>query len=78
VAFGEPLPLIQEQIPLRGHAIEARICAETPDNNFLPATGTLSVYNKPSCTSFSVSDVRIDDGVRPGDAISPFYDSMIA
>jgi 3-methylcrotonyl-CoA carboxylase alpha subunit len=78
VAAGEPLPLTQEQVPLRGHAIEARICAENPDNNFLPATGTLSVYNKPACTSFSLGHVRIDDGVRPGDAISPFYDSMIA
>ena len=78
VAAGQPLPLSQEQIPLIGHAIEARICAENPDNNFLPATGTLAVYNRPACTSFTVGEVRIDDGVRPGDAISPFYDSMVA
>jgi 3-methylcrotonyl-CoA carboxylase alpha subunit len=78
VASGEPLPLGQEQIPLHGHAIEARICAETPDKQFLPATGALQVYGKPACTSFEVGTVRIDDGVREGDAISPFYDSMVA
>jgi 3-methylcrotonyl-CoA carboxylase alpha subunit len=78
VASGEPLPLSQEQIPMRGHAIEARICAETPDKQFLPATGTLLVYGKPACTSFELGTVRIDDGVREGDAISPFYDSMVA
>ncbi len=78
VAAGQPLPLSQDQIPMRGHAIEARICAENPDKQFLPATGTLQVYAKPQCTSFTVGDVRVDDGVREGDAISPFYDSMIA
>ncbi|KWT91710.1 MULTISPECIES: acetyl/propionyl/methylcrotonyl-CoA carboxylase subunit alpha [unclassified Variovorax] len=78
VASGEPLPLKQEQLQINGHAIEARICAENPDNNFLPATGTLRVYRKPSATAFQRSRVRIDDGVREGDAISPFYDSMIA
>ena len=77
VAAGQPLPLSQEQIPMNGHAIEARICAENPDKQFLPATGTLQVYAKPHCSSFAVGDVRIDDGVREGDAISPFYDSMI-
>ncbi|MFD0669466.1 acetyl/propionyl/methylcrotonyl-CoA carboxylase subunit alpha [Ramlibacter sp. MAHUQ-53] len=78
VASGEPLPLKQEQLRITGHAIEARICAENPDNNFLPATGTLAVYRKPACTSFERSPVRVDDGVREGDAISPFYDSMVA
>ncbi len=78
VASGEALPLKQDQLRIHGHAIEARICAENPDNNFLPATGTLNVYRKPACTSFERSDVRVDDGVREGDAISPFYDSMIA
>jgi 3-methylcrotonyl-CoA carboxylase alpha subunit len=79
VAAGEPLPLKQEQLQINGHAIEARICAENPDNNFLPATGTLRVYRKPpQHTAFQRSRVRIDDGVREGDAISPFYDSMIA
>jgi 3-methylcrotonyl-CoA carboxylase alpha subunit len=78
VASGEKLPLAQSQLKINGHAIEARICAENPDNNFLPATGTLNVYRKPAHTAFERSDLRIDDGVRQGDAISPFYDSMIA
>jgi 3-methylcrotonyl-CoA carboxylase alpha subunit len=85
VASGEPLPLRQDQLRIQGHAIEARICAENPDNNFLPATGTLQVYRKPQASSFertNMSDtgvaVRIDDGVREGDTISPFYDSMVA
>jgi 3-methylcrotonyl-CoA carboxylase alpha subunit len=78
VASGEPLPLAQDQLKITGHAIEARICAENPDNNFLPATGTLDVYRKPACSNFAVSPVRFDDGVRQGDSISPFYDSMVA
>ncbi|RYZ09930.1 MAG: acetyl/propionyl/methylcrotonyl-CoA carboxylase subunit alpha [Comamonadaceae bacterium] len=78
VAAGEPLPLKQEDLRIDGHAIEARICAENPDNNFLPATGTLHVYRKPQATAFARGTVRVDDGVREGDAISPFYDSMIA
>lgn len=77
VASGEPLPKTQAKLAITGHAIEARICAENPDNNFLPATGTLSVYRKPAHTAFAVSDVRIDDGVREHDVISPYYDSMI-
>ncbi len=78
VASGQPLPKRQDDLRIIGHAIEARICAENPDNNFLPATGRLNVYRKPVCTSFERSQVRVDDGVREGDAISPFYDSMIA
>ena len=78
VASGEPLPLQQSEIRMTGHAIEARICAENPDNNFLPATGTLQVYRKPQATSFERGTTRIDDGVREGDTISPFYDSMVA
>jgi 3-methylcrotonyl-CoA carboxylase alpha subunit len=77
--------LRQDQLRIQGHAIEARICAENPDNHFLPATGTLQVYRKPQASSFeraNMSDtgvaVRIDDGVREGDTISPFYDSMVA
>ncbi|HVE52796.1 MAG TPA: biotin carboxylase N-terminal domain-containing protein, partial [Ramlibacter sp.] len=78
VASGEPLPLRQDELRMHGHAIEARICAENPDNNFLPATGTLRVYRKPPAGAFERAAVRVDDGVREGDPISPFYDSMIA
>jgi len=91
VASGEPLPLTQDQLTITGHAIEARICAENPDNNFLPATGTLEVYRKPAHVSFQppvnapdgsrgrdARAVRFDDGVREGDLISPYYDSMVA
>ncbi len=84
VASGETLPLRQDQLRINGHAIEARICAENPDNNFLPATGTLQVYGLPDCVTFERADapggprVRVDSGVRQGDAISPFYDSMVA
>ena len=78
VAAGKPLPKKQDELNINGHAIEARICAENPDNGFLPATGTLFTYQKPEHSTFNVADVRIDDGVREGDVISPFYDSMIA
>jgi 3-methylcrotonyl-CoA carboxylase alpha subunit len=80
VACGEPLPLAQGDLKITGHAIEARICAENPDNNFLPATGTLHVYGLPPCVTFERCNggVRVDSGVREGDTISPFYDSMVA
>ena len=78
IASGEPLPLTQAQVTVHGHAIEARICAETPDNDFLPAIGKLQVMGSPSASHFTVSPVRLDSGVREGDSISPYYDSMIA
>ena len=78
VASGEPLPCTQDELRITGHAIEARICAENPDNHFLPATGTLHVYGLPECITFERGAVRVDSGVRQGDAISPFYDSMVA
>jgi 3-methylcrotonyl-CoA carboxylase alpha subunit len=78
VACGEPLPLRQDALRITGHAIEARICAENPDNDFLPSTGTLQVYGLPDCTAFERGVVRVDSGVREGDTISPFYDSMVA
>jgi 3-methylcrotonyl-CoA carboxylase alpha subunit len=81
VAAGDALPLTQAQINergIQGHAIEARICAETPDNNFLPATGTLHVYRHGAHVAFERSGIRVDSGVREGDTISPFYDSMVA
>jgi 3-methylcrotonyl-CoA carboxylase alpha subunit len=78
VACGETLPLKQEALKIKGHAIEARICAESPDNHFLPSTGTLQIYALPDCTQFERGSVRVDSGVHQGDAISPYYDSMIA
>jgi 3-methylcrotonyl-CoA carboxylase alpha subunit len=83
VAAGQPLPATQAELSMRGHAIEARICAENPDANFLPATGTMHVARWPEHVSFVRSDEqaflpRIDRGFDEGDAISPHYDSMIA
>ncbi len=89
VASGEPLPLQQHELRIHGHAIEARICAENPDAQFLPATGRLDVYRTPEgAVSFerglgheggaSNAPVRVDAGVREGDTISPYYDPMIA
>ncbi|QMT39483.1 acetyl/propionyl/methylcrotonyl-CoA carboxylase subunit alpha [Neisseria shayeganii] len=78
VAAGEKLPKTQDELSITGHAIEARICAENPDNQFLPATGTLVTYRKPEHEAFQVASVRVDDGVREGDTISQYYDSMIA
>ncbi len=80
VAAGQRLPLAQEQLTMRGHALEARICAENPDNGFLPATGPLAVARWPAHGRFERSDAlpRIDRGFDEGDTISPHYDSMIA
>ena len=55
VAAGGTLPAQQSELRIHGHAIEARICAENPDNNFLPATGTLRIYRKPQATAFQRS-----------------------
>jgi 3-methylcrotonyl-CoA carboxylase alpha subunit len=80
VAAGELLPITQQKdLRRHGHAIEARICAENPDANFLPSTGTLAVYRTPpGAKTFELDSLRIDSGVREGDAITPFYDPMIA
>jgi 3-methylcrotonyl-CoA carboxylase alpha subunit len=71
VAAGEPLPARQEDLSITGHAFEARLYAEDVPAGFLPATGRLGHLSFPA-------DARIDTGVRPGDAISPWYDPMIA
>ncbi len=80
VASGEPLPATQAQLAIRGHAIEARICAENPSANFLPATGRLAVARWPAHVAFERSDEapRVDTGFGEGDTISPHYDSLIA
>ena len=77
VAAGEPLPLAQAAIRLDGHAFEARIYAEDAARGFLPATGTLHHLVFPAHAPEG-ADMRIETGVRQGDAISPFYDPMIA
>ncbi|MEN5265248.1 acetyl/propionyl/methylcrotonyl-CoA carboxylase subunit alpha [Stenotrophomonas sp. TWI587] len=74
VASGEPLPLQQDQLQIRGHALEARLYAEDADRGFLPSTGTLRHLRLPANTAH----VRVDAGVEQGDAITPFYDPMIA
>jgi 3-methylcrotonyl-CoA carboxylase alpha subunit len=74
VAAGEPLPQRQDQLHITGHAIEARVYAEDPARDFLPSIGTLVHLRQPVETA----DVRVDTGVRQGDAITPNYDPMIA
>ena len=74
VAFGEALPLTQDQITLKGHAIEARIYAENPDKNFMPSVGRISAWRMAS----DIGGLRIDAGYRAGDTVSPNYDAMLA
>jgi 3-methylcrotonyl-CoA carboxylase alpha subunit len=74
VAAGEPLPLQQSQLQLNGHAFEARIYAEDPENGFLPATGRIRYYQPPP----ENDHVRVDSGVLQGDEVSVHYDPMIA
>jgi acetyl-CoA/propionyl-CoA carboxylase, biotin carboxylase, biotin carboxyl carrier protein len=73
VAAGEPLSFSQEDVVLRGHAIECRINAEDAGRNFAPAPGRIGVYREPSGPG-----VRVDSGVTSGGEISPSYDPMIA
>ncbi|HXG99094.1 MAG TPA: acetyl/propionyl/methylcrotonyl-CoA carboxylase subunit alpha [Sphingomicrobium sp.] len=79
VASGEPLPKRQDELSIDGHAIEARLYAEDPAKGFLPSVGRLEHFDvpgprhEPDCVSF-----RLETGVEEGDAISPFYDPMIA
>jgi 3-methylcrotonyl-CoA carboxylase alpha subunit len=71
VAAGEKLPLAQKDVRFDGHAIEARVYAEDPDNGFLPSTGTVVGLVLPD-------DVRVDSGIEAGGEVTPFYDPMIA
>ena len=71
VAAGEALPWQQSDIRPRGHAIEARLYAEDPEQGFLPSTGVLERFVMPE-------EVRVDSGVRQGDAVTEFYDPMLA
>ena len=71
VAMGEPLPATQDQISCRGHAIEARLYAEDPNKNFLPAPGKVHKF-------YTSSNARTDSGIVSGQEITPFYDPMVA
>jgi 3-methylcrotonyl-CoA carboxylase alpha subunit len=72
IAAGEGLPFAQADVTCRGHAVEARICAEDPANNFLPCTGELAYVRFPD------SGVRVETGVESGSVVTPYYDSMLA
>ncbi len=74
IAEGKPLPKQQNELTLTGHAFEARIYAEDPNNEFLPSTGTLCLLRTPKENDV----VRVDTGVVEGDEVSVFYDPMIA
>jgi propionyl-CoA carboxylase alpha chain len=73
IAYGEPLSLRQEDIRFRGHAMEARVCAEDPEKNFLPATGMITRYAEPRGRN-----VRVDSGVEAGSLVSVYYDSLLS
>lgn len=74
VAFGEKLPLQQDQLCLHGHAIEARVYAENPQKNFMPSVGRIKTWQMPPETD----GLRLDLGYRAGDTVSPYYDAMLA
>ena len=73
IAEGHPLPWKQEEVHMQGHAIECRICAENPIEQFLPATGTVRVW-RPASGAY----VRVDEGVRSGQRVTTEYDPLIA
>jgi acetyl-CoA/propionyl-CoA carboxylase, biotin carboxylase, biotin carboxyl carrier protein len=72
IASGRQLRFTQDDVSLRGHSIEVRVCAEDPANGFLPATGTILAYREPSGAG-----VRVDGGVRHGSIVTPYYDSLL-
>jgi geranyl-CoA carboxylase alpha subunit len=71
IARGEPLPLRQDAVALRGHAIEVRLCAESPADDFLPGSGPVLDWHVPA-------GIRCDHALAPGAAVTPWYDSMVA
>ncbi|HEX5194438.1 MAG TPA: biotin carboxylase N-terminal domain-containing protein [Solirubrobacteraceae bacterium] len=73
VAAGEPLPLTQDDVRLRGHAIEARITAEDPARGFLPTAGRVLAYDRPDAAT-----ARVDDGIDVGSVVDTAYDSLLA
>jgi 3-methylcrotonyl-CoA carboxylase alpha subunit len=75
VAFGEPLPMRQDDIRLNGHAVEARVYAEDPARGFMPAVGRITGWNPPAPEDRTL---RIDTGFGAGDTVTPYYDAMLA
>jgi 3-methylcrotonyl-CoA carboxylase alpha subunit len=73
IAAGDVLPIQQADVPLLGHAVEARLYAEDPDRDFLPSPGRIAVLELPAADG-----IRVDTGVEPGDTVPPDYDPMIA
>lgn len=73
VAQGAPLPVVQEDLAITGHSIEARLYAEDPANGFLPATGDISLWQPAAGEG-----IRVDAGIAQGQEVSPFYDPMLA
>ena len=73
IAAGDKLPLTQEEVPLNGHAVEARLYAEDPERGFLPSIGKLLALQFPKAEG-----LRVDTGVEEGSEVTPFYDPMIA
>ena len=79
VAAGETLPLSQDDIELNGHAIEVRLYAEDPRNNFMPQTGQVRLWSCPERINRPErAGIRMDHGIQTGQEVSPFYDPMIA
>ena len=74
VAAGERLPIGQAELHPKGCAIEARICAEIPEQDFRPSTGSIDRFRRPSLGEH----VRVDAGVRSGDRVTPYYDLLLA
>ncbi len=72
IAEGYPLSYQQEQVRIHGHAIECRICAEDPENDFMPSTGLITHYRPPQ------GRIRVENGFQQGDELSLFYDSLMA
>ncbi|HEV2405531.1 MAG TPA: acetyl-CoA carboxylase biotin carboxylase subunit, partial [Ktedonobacterales bacterium] len=73
VAEGRPLPLTQDEVKFYGHAVEARVYAEDPDQGFLPTTGRVALWQAPEGDG-----VRVDAGIQTGDEVAPYYDPMLA
>lgn len=71
IAAGEPLPITQNDVKFRGHAIEVRLCAENADKSFMPQSGTMALWHMPE-------RLRVEHALKSGAEIPPFYDSMIA